>query len=123
VQLLNTVARMADAEYEVVVVGAGLLTNMIVPVEQHVNFIGKCISHLRNAGKTTIEAELRAQAAWVDHVNAVADMTLYPTSNSWYLGANVPGKTQVFMPLLGFPPDVDKCNDVVAKGDEGFVLT
>ncbi len=52
----------------------------------------------------------------------MADSTLYPTCNSWYLGANVPGKPRVFMPLLGFPPYVEKCNEVKARGYEGFAL-
>jgi cation diffusion facilitator CzcD-associated flavoprotein CzcO len=97
-----------------------VLTNMMVSIEQHVNWIADCISHLRTSGRASIEARLEAQDAWVEHVNAVADRTLYPQCNSWYLGANVPGKTRVFMPLLGFPPYVEKCKEVVAKGYEGF---
>ena len=100
-----------------------VLTNMIVSIEQHVDWIGDCISSLRSDDKATIEATVDAENAWVDHVNAVADMTLFPTCNSWYLGANVPGKTRVFMPLIGFPPYVEKCNEVVANGYEGFVLS
>jgi cyclohexanone monooxygenase len=53
----------------------------------------------------------------------VASGTLLLSCNSWYVGANIPGKPRVFMPYLGFPPYVEKCNDVVAKGYEGFVLT
>jgi cyclohexanone monooxygenase len=53
-------------------------------------------------------------------VNAVADTTLYPTCNSWYLGANVPGKTRVFMPLIGFPPYAETCAKVAANDYEGF---
>ena len=49
---------------------------------------------------------------WVAHVNALADSTLYPTCNSWYLGANVPGKPRVFMPVLGWPQYVARCNEV-----------
>jgi cyclohexanone monooxygenase len=56
----------------------------------------------------------------VEHVNAVADRTLYPRCNSWYVGANIPGKKRVFMPLLGFPAYVEKCNEVAAKDYEGF---
>jgi cyclohexanone monooxygenase len=85
-----------------------------------VNWIAGCIAHLRRQGRTTIEALPAAQDAWVEHVNAVADRTLYPMCNSWYVGANIPGKTRVFMPLLGYPPYVEKCNEVVAKGYEGF---
>jgi cyclohexanone monooxygenase len=85
-----------------------------------VNWIGECIAHLRSTGKRTIEATPQAQDAWVEHVNGVADATLYPRCNSWYVGANIPGKKRVFMPLLGFPPYVEKCRDVVANGYEGF---
>jgi cyclohexanone monooxygenase len=99
-----------------------VLANVIVAIEQHVEWIADCLVHLRSGGYTSIEATVEAQDAWVDHVNAVADTTLYPTCNSWYLGANVPGKPRVFMPLIGFPPYVEKCNQVAAKGYEGFVL-
>ena len=99
-----------------------VLTNMIVSIEQHVNWIADCIAHLRSAGKRAIEATPQAQDAWVEHVNKVADATLYPQADSWYVGANIPGKTRVFMPLLGYPPYVEKCEEVVAKGYEGFRL-
>ena len=56
------------------------------------------------------------------HVNEVADESLYPGCNSWYLGANVPGKPRVFMPYLGYAPYVEKCNEVAANGYEGFEL-
>ena len=59
-----------------------------------------------------IEATPAAQDEWVDYVNLVADITLFPTCNSWYLGANVPGKTRVFMPLPGFPLYAEQCEDV-----------
>jgi len=97
-----------------------VLTNMIVSIEQHVDWIADCISSLRSNGCTSIEARPEAQEAWVEHVNAVADRTLYPQCNSWYVGANIPGKTRVFMPLLGFPPYVEKCDEVAARGYEGF---
>jgi len=100
-----------------------VLTNMIVSIEQHVEWIADCIGHLRTNDMAAIEATVEAENEWVGHVNAVADLTLFPTCNSWYLGANVPGKTRVFMPLIGYPPYVEKCNEVVANGYEGFVLT
>ena len=95
---------------------------MVASIEQHVEWIADCIDHLRSHGLTSIEATPEAADAWVDHVNAVADQTLYPSCNSWYLGANVPGKTRVFMPLPGFPPYVKKCEQVVANGYDGFRL-
>jgi len=100
-----------------------VLTNMIVSIEQHVEWISDCIEYLRDNGFERIEATPDAQDAWVDHVNMIADFTLFPSCNSWYLGANVPGKPRVFMPLLGFPPYVEKCNEVAAKGYEGFALS
>jgi cyclohexanone monooxygenase len=99
-----------------------VLTNMIVSIEQHVDWIGECIAHLRASGKRTIEATPQAQDAWVEHVNGVADATLYPRCNSWYVGANIPGKKRVFMPLLGFPAYAERCREVVARGYEGFDL-
>ncbi len=100
-----------------------VLTNMVVSIEQHVNWIADCIDYMRERGLRRIEATQDAQDAWVEFVNVVADFTLYPRCNSWYLGANVPGKPRVFMPLIGFPTYVEKCEQVVADGYEGFVLT
>ena len=99
-----------------------VLSNMMVSIDQHVNFISDTIRHLESAGVALIEPQQPAEDAWVSHVNAVADMTVYPTCNSWYLGSNVPGKTRVFMPYVGFNTYVAKCKDVVAKGYEGFTL-
>ena len=64
----------------------------------------------------------QAEAAWIAHVNAVAQSTLFLTCNSWYLGANIPGKPRIFMPLFGFPPYVAKCEEVARNGYEGFAL-
>jgi cation diffusion facilitator CzcD-associated flavoprotein CzcO len=100
-----------------------VLTNMVVSIEQHVNWIADCAAYLRDHDLAVIEATLPAQDAWVDFVNAVAGMTLYPSCNSWYLGANVPGKPRVFMPLIGFPTYAEQCDAVAAKGYEGFALT
>jgi cyclohexanone monooxygenase len=99
-----------------------VLSNMVPSIEQHVNWIADCIAYLRAQGLGHIEATPAAEDAWVAHVNEVANLTLYPSCNSWYLGANVPGKPRVFMPYLGFPPYVEKCNEVAAKGYEGFAL-
>jgi cyclohexanone monooxygenase len=100
-----------------------VLTNMIVSIEQHVGWIADCLAYLRQHGYARIEATAEAQAAWVEFVNTVADFTLFPTCNSWYLGANVPGKTRVFMPFLGFPPYAEKCTEVAASAYEGFALS
>ncbi|MEZ5232700.1 MAG: hypothetical protein R2749_08325 [Acidimicrobiales bacterium] len=99
-----------------------MLANMIVGTEQHVEWISDCIDHLDAHGLDTIEAEPESVQRWVAHVNAVADQTIFPSCNSWYVGANIPGKPRVFMPLLGFPAYVDRCNEVAANGYEGFKL-
>jgi cyclohexanone monooxygenase len=99
-----------------------VLTNMVASIEQHVEFIAECIGYVKSRGLSRIEATAEAQEAWIEHVNMIASLTVYPTCNSWYLGANVPGKPRVFMPLLGFPPYVERCNEVAANGYEGFAL-
>ncbi|MDH3604820.1 MAG: cyclohexanone monooxygenase, partial [Candidatus Tectomicrobia bacterium] len=100
-----------------------VLSNMLPSIEQHVNWIADCVSYMKARALSCIEATVEAEDAWVSHVNEVASGTLFPTCNSWYLGANVPGKPRVFMPYIGFPPYVEKCNTVVSNGYEGFVLT
>jgi cyclohexanone monooxygenase len=96
---------------------------MLVSIQHHVEWIADCIAHMQEQGLCRIEALPDAQEQWVDYVNMVADFTLFPSCNSWYLGANVPGKARVFMPLLGFPPYVERCTEVAAKGYEGFALS
>ena len=78
--------------------------------------------HLRARGVRTLEATPEAEADWVAHVNAVATRTIYLGCNSWYLGANIPGKPRIFMPLFGFPAYVQKCADVQQQGYPGFTL-
>lgn len=100
-----------------------VLTNMLPSIEQHVNFIADTIAHMRRENATVIEPETAFEDAWVETVNTIAGATVYPSCNSWYLGSNVPGKPRVFMPYLGFNTYVQKCEDVVAKGYEGFRLS
>jgi cyclohexanone monooxygenase len=101
-----------------------VLSNMVVSIEQHVDWITDCIGHLKERQADTIEADGNAETAWVAHVNEVAAMTLFPQAKSWYMGANVPGKTRNFMPYVGgVGPYRQKCDEVAAKGYEGFVIT
>jgi len=98
-----------------------VLSNMMVSIEQHVEWITDCLVHLKSHGMATIEAGPDTEADWVVHVNQVAYKTLYPQANSWYMGANIPGKPRVFMPYIGgVDAYCDKCDDVAAKGYEGF---
>ena len=100
-----------------------VLTNMMVAIEQHVEWISDCLQYMRQQGYDRIQASAEAEAEWVQHVNRVADETLYTNCNSWYLGANIPGKPRVFMPVVGFPPYAEKCRQVVAQGYQGFILS
>jgi cyclohexanone monooxygenase len=100
-----------------------VLSNMIVSIEQHVDWISDCIGYMRERGLATMEARQEAEENWVAHVNEVAHTTLYPQANSWYMGANIPGKPQIFMPYIGGVGAYRQiCNDVAAKGYEGFAM-
>ena len=100
-----------------------VLSNMIVSIEQHVDWIADCLVHMRKQGLATMEAGSEAEDKWVAHVNEVAHGTLYPQANSWYMGANIPGKPRIFMPYIGGVGAYRRiCDDVAAKGYEGFVL-
>jgi cyclohexanone monooxygenase len=102
----------------------GVKTQMIASIEQHTDWIAECLKHMRDNGHDRIEPTETAEMAWVQHVNAVADSTLYPLANSWYVGANIPGKPRVFMPYVGgFDRYKKRCDEVAAKGYEGFRLT
>jgi cation diffusion facilitator CzcD-associated flavoprotein CzcO len=99
-----------------------VLTNMVTSIEHHVEWIADCLEHLRARGVDRIEADADAADAWVTHVNTIAGYTLFPSCNSWYLGANIPGKPRVFMPLPGFATYADRCEQVANDGYRGFHL-
>jgi cyclohexanone monooxygenase len=101
-----------------------VLSNMIVSIEQHVDWIADCVGWMRDRGLAAMEADEDAEQKWVAHVNEVAHTTLYPQANSWYMGANIPGKPQIFMPYIGGVGVYRQiCNDVAAKGYQGFAMT
>jgi cation diffusion facilitator CzcD-associated flavoprotein CzcO len=100
-----------------------VFSNMVVAAEQHVDWIADAIEHLRRSGLRSIEPTPEAQEAWVAHVAEIAGMTLVRKANSWYMGANVPGKPRVFMPYLGgFGAYQQRCDEIAAAGYEGFAL-
>jgi cyclohexanone monooxygenase len=101
-----------------------VLSNMIVSIEQHVDWITDCVAYMRAHELEVMEATKESEDKWVAHVNEVAYATLYPQANSWYMGANIPGKPRIFMPYIGgVGPYRQICNDVAAKGYEGFEMT
>ena len=100
-----------------------VLSNMMVSIEQHVEWITDCIAHMRENDLRTIDPTVEAEDAWVSHVEMVGDATLYPQTDSWYMGANVPGKPRVFMAYIGGVGVYrEKCDEVVANGYEGFAF-
>jgi cyclohexanone monooxygenase len=100
------------------------VSNMMVSIEQHVDWIADCLSAVAARQCDCIEATQAAQDAWVDHVNQVAHTTLYPAANSWYMGANIEGKPRVFMPYIGGVGAYRvKCDEIAANGYAGFILS
>ncbi|MBR1270673.1 NAD(P)/FAD-dependent oxidoreductase [Bradyrhizobium sp. AUGA SZCCT0222] len=100
-----------------------VLASMIQAIEQHVDWMADCMAHIRDIGADTIEPIEQYQDEWVEHVNEVSKISLRSTCSSWYVGANIPGRPRVFMPYIGgFPIYVQKCNEVMSNGFEGFVI-
>jgi cyclohexanone monooxygenase len=98
-------------------------TSVIVAIEHHVDWIAQCIGWLDAGGHRSIEPSLEAESSWVKRVNQIADQTVYPHCNSWYLGANIPGTPRIFMPLAGgFPAYAERCAAVAREGYTGFIV-
>src|SRR5262249_37742504 len=92
-----------------------VLSNMMVSIEQPVDWIPDCIRYLRERGIAAIDATVGAEEEWVDHVREVGEATLFPMANSWYMGSNVAGKARVFMPYIGGVAVYrQKCDEVAA---------
>jgi len=101
-----------------------VLSNMIVSIEQHVDWTAECIVYLRDQRLNCIEPTVPAEDAWVEHVNEVAHTTLYPQANSWYMGANIPGKPRIFMPYVGGVGAYRQtCDEIAADRYRGFNLS
>ena len=98
-------------------------SSVILSIEHHVQWIGQCIAWLDAQGLARIEARAEAERDWMAHVLAMAKQTVFLDCNSWYLGANIPGKPRVFMALTGgFPAYARRCAEVAAGGYDGFHL-
>ncbi|SDR44882.1 flavin-containing monooxygenase [Paraburkholderia tuberum] len=101
-----------------------VLSNVVHSIEEHVDWVTRLIQHARETKRAYVACDLEAENEWVHHVNEVADRTLYPRGNSWYVGANIPGKPRIFMPYVGGVPAYRKIlNEVADAGYRGFVLS
>ena len=108
-----------------IVTGPGspsILTNVVVSIEQHIDWIARCLEHMRSIGSRTIEPTSDAEEDWVREVESVASKTLFPQTKSWYMGANIPGKPKVFLAYVGgFHNYRNICEDVIKDNYRGFV--
>ncbi len=100
-----------------------VLTNMVVSIEQHVDWITDCLVTMRDRSEQSIEPFLQVEDEWVESCNRAAERTLFMAGDSWYLGANVPGKPRVFMPYLGGVAVYrDICAEIAQNGYRGFSI-
>ena len=96
-------------------------SNMIMSIEQHVDLVTDTLLRMRSEGLSVVEPELAAENSWVEHVQEVANKTLFPRANSWYMGANIPGKPRLFMPYIGGVGVYREiCEEIVADNYRGF---
>jgi cyclohexanone monooxygenase len=100
-----------------------VLANMVLAIEQHVDWIADCIESMRERGDTQVEVSAEAVDGWMGQVRDLAESTLFPLANSWYVGANVPGKPRVFALYVGgFGAFREICDEVAEDGYRGFVF-
>jgi cyclohexanone monooxygenase len=116
---------VADFPNLFIITGPGspsVIGNMINACEQHVDWLTDCIDHMRAQDFRIIEPDPAAERAWMAHVAEMAERTLFPKADSWYLGANITGKPRVFMPYVG-EGYRHRCAQIAARGYEGFQLS
>ncbi|CAI8191426.1 MAG: Phenylacetone monooxygenase [Alphaproteobacteria bacterium] len=98
-----------------------VLSNMLVSIEQHVDWVSDCIAWMNENGKTAIEPSDAAERDWAEHTAHLAGMTLFPQADSWYMGANVPGKPRMFLAYVGGVGAYRLiCDQIAATGYHGF---
>ncbi len=101
-----------------------VLATMVTAAEQHGDWVGECLDHMRETGKTVIEATPEAEAEWTAEVKRAGDASLRTNCDSWYVGSNIEGKARAFAPYIGgWPPYVARCNAETASKYENCVLS
>ena len=100
-----------------------VFTNMITSIEQHVDWIFDCLEYLKTNDFILIEASKKSEEKWVEHNQEVAEPHIRSSCSSWYMGSNIEGKPEIFLPYVGgFPEYVKKCQTISLSGYEGFLL-
>ena len=100
-----------------------VLTNMPVAIEQHIEWIAGFVDYMRKHNIEAVEPNADAETAWESHVREAVEPTMFMLANSWYFGANIPGKPRVFTPYAGGMGTYRKrCNEIAENGYEGFIL-
>ncbi len=97
-----------------------VFTNMLPSIEQHVEFIDDCIARMRQRGERLVEPSSEAEQEWVEYLAETAEQTLFPQVDSWYMGANIPGKPRMLMALPGFADYRELCLQIVEDDYRGF---
>jgi cation diffusion facilitator CzcD-associated flavoprotein CzcO len=101
----------------------GVLAQMITGGEKQVDWVTEVIKDLDRGGYASIDTTPEAEQSWGAEMAEMASKTLYQHANSWYVGANIPGKPRYFMIYIGgFDQYQKRCDEQVSKGYEGFVL-
>ena len=100
----------------------GVFYNMPLGAERTPAWIANCIRHLRRAGLGAIEPTEEAEAAWDREVSAIANRTLFPRTDSWWTGANIPGKPRQFLAHVRGSQYFDRVTDIAEGGFDGFVF-
>jgi cyclohexanone monooxygenase len=101
-----------------------VLSNMPVAIEQNVEWIAGLIEYMRAHDLDVAEPAREAEDKWVAHHDEVAAATLLLGTDSWWVGANIPGKPRTLYPYVGgVGPFRVICQEVADKGYEGLVLT
>jgi cyclohexanone monooxygenase len=100
----------------------GVFYNMPLGAERQIGWIGDCMRHLRDQGLGALEPSAESEDAWSDEVAGIANFTLFPRTDSWWTGANIPGKPRYFSAYLGGALYYQRLADVAAKGYDGFVF-
>lgn len=97
-----------------------VISNVVVSIEQHIDFIAKLLRHMAARNYAIVDADDAAEEAWMERVAEIANATLYPKANSWYVGANVPGKPRGFMSYIGVAGYRKVCDEIAADDFRGF---